>query len=294
LKRTYIPGIANIFQVTEPDEIKALSNDPVIDRQFRTRTCPLNWFLLKRSLSVLSFQRKRFPTMTPHHSAERERHQHELHRRLSDDSARIQCGPAELAPIAAWIRGSGSDEEIGVLTQQLLGRLFKSNFTATAESWNAARVLVTAPRSSNLPRLLWWFVTGKVRRAKRLLAAKVDNDLSAVNATGIAVHNIVKGLRRMRVLYADVGMRNTLSPQTAASQCLFAPISVYRQSTGPGKMGDCPFPKNSLFVFNIGEASRMQDGHTLVFMEESWSACPASQWVPALLQGIWKLAIARE
>ncbi|MEI9979747.1 MAG: hypothetical protein WDN23_12275 [Edaphobacter sp.] len=196
--------------------------------------------------------------------------------------------------MATWIRGVGSDEEVGILAQQLLGQLFKSDFTATAESWDAARVLVSAPRSPNLPKILWWFVTGKVRRAKRLLAGKVDKDLSAVNAIGIAVHNVVKGFRRMRVLYADVGMRSTLSAEAAASQCLFAPVSVYRQATGPGKIEDCPFPKNSLFVLNIGEASRMEDGHTLVFMEESWSRCPASLWVPALLEGVWKRAIARQ
>jgi hypothetical protein len=292
LKRTHIPGIVNVFQVSDPKEIKALSNDPVIDRQFDTRTCPFNWFLLKRSLSVLSFDQRRFPTMAPRHCKGRERHRDDLWRRLNDDSADIRTGPAELAPIVTWIRGTGSDEEVGLLAQQLLGRLFKSDFTATAESSDAARVLAAAPRSPNLPKMLWWYVTGKINRAKHLLAGKVDKDLSAVNAIGIAVHNVIKGLRRMRVLYADVGTRNTLSAGAAASQCLFAPVSVYRQSTGPGKIGDCPFPKNSLFVFNIGEASRMQDGHTLVFMEESWSRCPASLWVPALLEGVWKRATA--
>ncbi len=282
----------NVFQVSDPNEIRSLSNDPVIDRQFETRTCPFNWFLLKRSLSVLSLDQRRFPTMAPHRCKARERHQNELWRRLSNESSDIRTGPAEVAPIAAWVRGNGSDEEIGILTQQLLGRLFKSDFVATAETWDAAKVLVAAPRSPNLPKVLWWFVTGKLSRAKRLLAEKVDMDLSAVNAIGIAVHNVVKGLRRMRLLYADIGMRNALSAEAAMSQCLFAPVSVYRQSTAPGKIGDCPFPEGSLFVFNIGEASQMQDGHALVFMEESWSRCPASLWVPALLEGVWKRATA--
>src|SRR5580658_8568665 len=103
--------------------------------------------------------------MTPRHCRARERYQDDLWRRLSNGSAAIRTGPAELAPIAAWIRGTGSDEEIGILTQQLLGRLFRSDFIATAESWDAARVLVTAPRSPDLPKVLWWFVTGKVSRA---------------------------------------------------------------------------------------------------------------------------------
>lgn len=62
-------------------------------------------------------------------------------------------------------QGVGSDAQLGILVQHLLGRLFSTKFAATEESWSAA----------------------KVRRAKRLLASMVDDDLSAVNAIGIAV-----------------------------------------------------------------------------------------------------------
>ena len=55
------------------------------------------------------------------------------------------------------------------------------------------------------------------------------------------------------------------------------------------------FPKNSLFVLNIGtasgEASQLSGGRSLVFMEESWSACPASTWVPAMLEGVWRRSV---
>jgi hypothetical protein len=262
----------------------------VIDREFETRTCPLNWFLLKRALSVLSVAGRRFPTMNPHNCPARARAQQELWRRLSDASADIRTGPPELASIAAWIRGVGPDEEIGILTQQLLGRLFRSDFTATQESWAAARVLVTAPRSPNLLKMLWWFAIGKVRRAKRLLSQRMGGDLSAVNGIGIAVHNVVKGLHHMRMLYADFATRGTLSAEAAATQCLFAPVSVYRQATQQGNLGEYRFPRHSLFVLNIGEASRQDGGRSLVFMEESWSRCPAAQWVPAMLEGVWRRA----
>src|SRR5271154_4805077 len=145
-----------------------------------------------------------------------------------------------------------------MLTQQLLGKLFLPGFVATDESWAAAKVLVAAPRSWKIPRIFSWFVTGKVRRSKRLLARMVNEDLSAVNAIGIAVHNVVKGLRHMRTLYADSGIRSFLSPDAAARQCLFAPVSLYRQATEAGQFGDCPFPRNSLFVFEIGKASQRE------------------------------------
>jgi hypothetical protein len=294
MKRLHIAGVINIFRVSDPKEIDALNHDPVIDRQFETRTCPLNWFFLKRSLSVLSFEGRRFPTMKPQFCPARVRAQQDLWRKLSDASADIRTGPAELDPIATWIRGAGSDDGIGILTQQLLGRLFRSDFTATQESWAAARVLVAAPRSPNLIKMLWWFSSGKVHRAKRLLAERMGGDLSAVNGIGIAVHNVAKGLRRMRALYADIALRDSLSPQAAATQCLFAPVSLYRQSTQQGKLGEYPFPKHSLFVLNIGEASRQYDGRSLVFMEESWSRCPAAQWVPAMLEGVWRRTMAQD
>jgi len=291
LRHKRIPGVVNIFEVSDPQEIKSLANDPVIDRNFDTRTCPINWILLKRSLSVLSFKGRRFPTMEPRQCATRVRAQDELWQMLNEQTEDIKAGPVALEPLAQWVRGFGSDREIGIHTQELLGRLFRNDFTATEESWAAALVLVAAPRSSNLPKLFWWFATGKVRRAKVLLAGMVGDNLSAVNAIGIAVHNLVKSLRHMRLLYADTNSRIALSAETAASQCLRAPVSVYRQSTAEGSVMGNTFAKNSLFVLNIGVASQLSGGQSLVFMEESWSRCPASAWVPAMLEGVWKRSL---
>lgn len=291
LRHKRIPGVVNIFEVNDPQEIKSLAEDPVIDRYFETHTCPINWFLLKRSLNVLSFGGRRFPTMEPRNCATRARAQEELWRMLNDQADDIKTGTIALEPLAGWVRGAGSDSEVGILTQHFLGRLFRSDFTATEESWAAALVLVAAPRSSNLPKLCWWFVTGKVRRAKRLLAGMVGDDLSAVNAIGIAVHNLVKGLHHMRSLYADASLRNALSAEAVTGQCLRAPVSVYRQSTAQGTLMGNTFPKNSLFLLNIGAASQLSGGRSLVFMEESWSRCPASAWVPAMLEGVWRRSL---
>jgi len=290
LKRLKIPGLVDLFEVSDPDEIKALAQDPCLDRRFETNTCPINWLLLKRSLKVLSFRGRRFPTMMPRENAQRELRQQELWNILSEKAALIKSGPDELEPLASWVRGVGPDTQLGILVQQLLGQLFSSHFVATQESWRAAQILVAAPRSKNWPLVLWWFLSGKLRRAKRLLASMVNEDLSAVNAIGIAVHNVVKSVRHMRLLYADSKVRSGLSAEAAAAQSLFAPVSVYRQATAAGQLGNCPYSQNSLFVLSIGEASRCGDGRSLVFMEDSWSRCPANLWVPAMLQGVWSRA----
>jgi hypothetical protein len=290
MKRLRVPGLIDLFEVSDPTEIKALASDPRLDRRFESGICPINWLLLKRSLTALSFSGRRFPTMMPRGSAQRKLDQQELWTALSEKASVITSGPDELEPLANWVRGVGSETQPGILVQQLLGRLFSSKFVATEESWSAAKILVAAPRSKNLPYMLWWFVSGKVRRAKRLLAGMVNEDLSAVNAIGIAAHNVVKSIRHMRLLYADADARSNLSAEAAAEQCLFAPVSIYRQAVAAGQLGDCPFSRNSLFVLSIGEASQQGEGRPLVFMDESWSRCPANLWVPAMLQGVWKRA----
>jgi hypothetical protein len=121
----------------------------------------------------------------------------------------------------------------------------------------------------------------------------VNNDLSAVNAIGIAVHNLVKSLRWMRALYSDSNLRLTLSPADAANQCLVAPASVFRQATAAGELNGNPFSNSSLFILNIGEAAKLEGAGALVFIRDSWSSCPAERWVPAMLEGVWVRAKAR-
>jgi hypothetical protein len=290
LKRLRVPGLIDLFEVSDPSEIKALARDPHLDRRFEGRSCPINWLLLKRSLAVLSFGGRRFPTMMPRDSSQRELKQQELWNILSAKAAGVKSGPEELEPLSNWGRGVGTETQLGILVQQLLGQLFSSQFVATQESWAAAKILVAPLRSKNLPKMLWWFVSGKVKRAKRVLAGMVNEDLSAVNAIGIAAHNVVKSIRHMRLLYADVEVRSGLSAEAASEKCLFAPVSVYRKATVAGQLDGCPYNRNSLFVLSIGEASQRVEGRSLVFMEDSWSRCPANLWVPAMLQGVWKRA----
>lgn len=279
-----------MVEVIDPAEISSLARNPALDRNFELRTCPVNWFLLRRSLSVLSLGGKRFPTMTPRDSERRQTEQERLWNSLSEEAAKIRSGPEELEPLARWVRGFGSSDELGILAQQLLGRLFSPGFKASAKSWTAAEVLVAAPRSCRLDKMLWWWLSGKVRRSKRLLAAMVDGNLSGLNAVGIAVHNLVRGICRMRSLYANVDVRRGLEPEEAARQCLFAPVSVYRQASAAVQSGPELFPPKSLFVLQIGAASKQDGGRPLVFMEDTWSRCPAAQWVPAMLEGLWRRA----
>jgi hypothetical protein len=294
LKRHHIPGILDVFETSDPEEIEGINADPRFDRKFDSRTCPLNRLLLRRSLSVLSYTGNRFPTMKPRESVSRKSSQQALWNRLNLKVPHVRLGPKELEPLSDWVRGHGDEDALGLLAQQILGRLFSETFVATSESWDAAVTLARAPRSSNVFKLIWWNLSGKIRRAKRQLAGMVNNDLSAVNAIGIAVHNLVKSLRRMRQIYSDKNLRMALSPPDAVDRCLTAPVSIYRQAMVAGELNGCRFSNGSIFVLNIGEGAKMEGASRLVFMRDSWSSCPAEQWVPAMLEGVWLRANAKD
>ena len=290
MKRTRIPGFIDVIQVDDPQEIIELNRDDRIDRKFDLRWPILNWLIVRRALNVLSFAGNRFPTTIGRDSASRASAQAKLGAALDARAAAVRQGPEELQELAAWLIGSVPETQVGIAVQQVVGRLFSPTFAATQESWDAAKILVTAPRSPNVLRTVWWIVSGKLHRAKRLLAGTVDGNLAAVNGIGIAAHNIVNSLQQMKRLYSDLSTRRALSPEEAVRESLAAPVSLLRQATSHGEISGCPFSRNSLFVLAIGRASKAPGGQSLVFMDESWSGCPASQWVPAMLEGVWKRA----
>jgi hypothetical protein len=57
--------------------------------------------------------------------------QDELWPRLNRKADEVKRGPVELELLAEWVRGIGTAEQMGLLVQQSVGRLFVETFTAT-------------------------------------------------------------------------------------------------------------------------------------------------------------------
>ena len=86
---------------------------------------------------------------------------------------------------------------------------------------------------------------------------------------------------------ANPALRSSITTNAAVDECLFAPTTVVRQAKTSGEVGGCPFRRGSLFILGLGSASKGAANRDLVFLSRSWSRCPAEQWVPALLEGVW-------
>jgi hypothetical protein len=292
MKRNYFPGITDVVVVTDPVEIRTISNESRFDRDFAGHVPVRNGQRLRKMLRIFSVNSRLFPTMLPRTNPSRAAAQDELWSRLNAKADEVKHGPVELEPLAEWVRGIGTAEQIGLLVQQSVGRLFVETFTATDQSWAAACIVLEAASSSNVLKMLGWRISGRLERAKTLLASMVDGDLAAVNGISVALHHIVDGLHKMRQLAVNPTLRSSMTREAAADECLFAPTTVVRQARTSGDVGGCPFKKGSLFILGLGSASKGAANRDLVFLSRSWSRCPAEKWVPALLEGVWTRVLA--
>jgi len=65
MKRTYFPGIIDIVVVTDPAEIRTISNDPRFDRDFIGHGPVRNVLLLRKMLRIFSLNGKLFRIILP-------------------------------------------------------------------------------------------------------------------------------------------------------------------------------------------------------------------------------------
>jgi len=290
MKRIRIPWLVDIVLSKDAAEIESFALDPRLDRAYSNRTILINGLILRRVRKVLQFGGKPFPTVSPKDAEDRAAAQNVLWQSLNVLASKFSSGPDELEDLAAFVRGVGYDDTCGPLVQQVVGRLFNPGFTATPASWEAALILDKTPRTLNPFLLLWWAVTGRVDAAKQLLAEMVGGDLAGIHAVGIALHNIVNGVDLMRQLYNDPVQRASLAAQAAGNRCLFAPATVLRQPTESSSSDEGELNTGTLVILSLQAANANAPNKDVAFLRQSWSRCPAEQWVPAMLEGIWSLA----
>ena len=293
MKAIRIPGLVDLVRADGPDEIIALSGDPRLDRDFVVRGPLLNRLVLGRIRRVLQLGGEPLPPVAPADYPGRAAGQAKLETDLQPFVA-APAQPATLTALGAYVRGEGRVSAAGRLAQEATGQLFDPAYRATGRSWRDAKVLAGSAQSLLSPRVFLWRITGRLGRARQRLAAMVGGDLSGLHATGVAVHNHVQSLERMRILAAEPGALVRYAPAEAASLCLSAPARIVRQAKERGSVGLASFRAGALILFPLEEAREPTLRPDMAFMSQSWSHCPARFWVPALLAAIWAAARAMQ
>ena len=88
MKRAYFPGIIDIVDVTDPAEIRTISNDSRFDRDFIAYGPVRNVQRFRKLLRIFSFNGRLFPTMLPRTNPIRAAAQDELCSRLKRQGRR--------------------------------------------------------------------------------------------------------------------------------------------------------------------------------------------------------------
>ncbi|MGH6910893.1 MAG: hypothetical protein ACREE0_20605 [Phenylobacterium sp.] len=286
--RIRIPGVIDVIRLEEPAAIHALSEDPRLDRKFEPKGPLINRILAGRIRSILRVGGHPLPAVAPRDQPDRARLQAELEHRLQD----AELGtPQQRRTLADYVRGRLGEAVLGPTAQAAVGGLFAPGYEASPARWKAARTLDAAPRSFNPLQRIAWALTGAVGRARKTLAEPVHNDPAAVHATGIAVHNLVRGLKIMRGVWGEPHAIGTLPVEAVVSRCAVAPANVLRQWSERASTVHGEVEPGVLTIFRLDAARVRSPSPETVFMTESWSRCPAHHWTAALLAAVWVEAV---
>ena len=287
-----IPGLIDLIQADARWDIRSLANDARLDRKFDPCGPLINRVLVLRIRNVLRIAGMPLPSVAPRDDAERRAAQDKLRQRLDPAAGKPLWDEETIAGLAAAVRDMPGAPAIGPATQRAVGCLFVADYKASSESWIAAGVLDAGVHTRNPLRSILLHLSGRLQRSRRLLADLVHRDLAGVHATGIAVHNLVRGFERMRELCKEPRWRSPSSADAVIEQCLFAPPSVLRQAVMPGATVAGAVRAGTLVILGLEAARERTPGRDVEFMEGNWAQCPAAAFVPALLSAVWKRAIA--
>ena len=290
-RRIRVPFLVDLVLVSAPGDIREAGADRRLDRPLMRRGPLINRWLAGRFSRSLRVPAGPLPSARGRDDPERIAINRALFTRLSAaPDPVIAALSADIAEAARFVAGK-RDGDIGPVAQALFAKPFKPAFRANARTIGAARTIAGALSSFNPLTLLANGLTGRVGRAQKELAAALDNDPSAVHSAAIAVHNLVDSLIAMRALYAQGGAAS-IPAEAAASRALFGPPRVIRQAERLTEARIGTLNENALILLSTRDANAKGADDRIAFLSETWSACPAGSFVVALLEAIWRKAVA--
>ncbi|TYC55769.1 hypothetical protein FMN50_12125 [Rhodobacterales bacterium] len=293
MRRLKLPLLADLILTDVPQEVRALADDPALDRGFRRKGPLLNRILAGRIRSVMSIRGVPLPSIALRGDADRARNQQQLEQRLDALADNRAFDPGGIEAVVQAMRIS-DPRQIGLASQRLVGRMFDPEFQADDESWDAALLLDRALKTRNPLLSFWWSITGQLSRAKQVLLKRCSGDFAAVHATGIAVHNLAAAFTEMANLLERPGWEDGAARERAVIRTLAAPQTVVRQAPGPGVSRVGTVSEGTLVLLEAAKANEADPGGGTAFLTAGWSRCPAHRAVPVLLDHVWHAATGGE
>ena len=200
-RRIRVPGLVDLVLVADSSEIRALNEDPRLDRRFLPRGPLVNWLIAGRIRRWFQIKGQPLPSLAARGDPVRAERQQELAIALDPASGRALWSEQQLDKLASFVRGIGTYDGAAITVQEITGRLFDPLYAADPESWRAA-TLIDRFRKGFSPVQIIWQITGRLRRARALLVRARqteplddawDRDWRAWNCAGAGANAATSG-----------------------------------------------------------------------------------------------------
>ena len=304
-----VPGLLDVFTADEAGSIRSLDAHPRIDRVFDSEGPLVSRLLRGRIRSIFHLNGRLWPAFLPRGDAQRQKDTFALHIKLGGQSRRGSFDGEALDHLAGLlVAKEASRQAIGIALQQVIGRSFNTSFAATPETYAAADTLANWPRLGFF-RALLATMTGTIGQARARILEVTGGDTYCAHAISLALPNMIATFERMREVRQATPDPGLVRSDTVVTRCLRGPKNLMRgvrplvlppdprlALRRPNVKIDVaetrkPLRRGAIVRFDRGEA---QSGdRRLVFAEDSWSACPARDWVPDLFAEIWRRSASK-
>ena len=288
--RIKIPFVLDLAIVRDDAEMTRLNNEPAVVRHVSGQGGLLHR-LIRARVDSLPVRNGRLPALERQDDPLRQAAQREAEAaltRLAQEPHPFDRGA--IARLARFVVGDDLAQPIGVTVQGLVGRMLEPGYTASPESYAAARDVAAVFSSCPVAalRVVWWRITGRLARSKALIWRLGRDNPILIHATAIAMHHVVDSLTRMRTaMKTDVW---DTPPAQAAACALAAPPRLIRQCTA-GLGGRNGLSDGTMIWFNLRAIHKDTENNDLAFSRNQWSQCPAHAIVPKLLEEVWATAV---
>jgi len=166
-RRIRVPGLVDLV-LADPSEIRALNEEPRLDRRFLPRGPLVNRLIAGRIRRWFQIKGQPLPSLAPRGDPVRAERQQELAIALDPASCRALWSEPQLDKLASFVPGVGTHDGAAITVQEIVGRLFDPLYAADPEGWRAA-TLIDRFREGFSPVQILWLITGRLRRARALL-----------------------------------------------------------------------------------------------------------------------------
>ena len=290
--RLKIPFVLDLAVVRDDAEMTRLNNEPGVVREV-TGKRGLVHRLIRSKIETLRVDTGRLlPALEKRSNGARRTAQDKAERDLSLLADQKQPFERQhIARLARFVASDDLEQPVGITVQELIGRFRDARYTATEESYAAARDVAAVFSACPVTalRVMWWKLTGRLAASKTLIWDKAAGDPIQIHATAIAMHHVVDSLERMRT-----AMRTDVwdTPAAQAARCaLAAPPRLIRECTARLDGRD-DLRDGTMIWFNLRAIHQDTESNPLAFSEAEWSQCPAHKIVPRLLEEVWTTAVS--